>query len=102
MAAASLSTASSARAPASRWNCRNHRRTNSMARLLVVDDERNIRFRLASFFENCGHVVQTAENGQEAFELLAGDSPADLVLTDYRMAELDGVELLQRIKRQSP
>ena len=42
-----------------------------MARLLVVDDERNIRVRLASFFEGCGHVVQTAESGKEALELLA-------------------------------
>jgi two-component system, NtrC family, response regulator AlgB len=73
-----------------------------MARLLVVDDERNIRVRLASFFEGCGHVVQTAESGKEALELLASKEPADLVLTDYRMAELNGVELLQQIKRQLP
>ena len=73
-----------------------------MARLLVVDDERNIRVRLASFFEGCGHVVQTAESGKEALELLASNEPADLVLTDYRMAEVNGVELLQQIKRQLP
>src|SRR5215469_9777086 len=102
MAVASLSIASSATAPALRSNCRNHRRTNSMARLLVVDDERNIRVRLASFFEGCGHVVQTAGSGKEALELLASNESADLVLTDYRMAELNGVELLQQIKRQLP
>src|SRR5262245_50413996 len=73
-----------------------------MARLLVVDDERNIRVRLASFFEGCGHVVQTAGSGKEALELLASNESADLVLTDYRMAELNGVELLQQIKRQLP
>jgi DNA-binding NtrC family response regulator len=73
-----------------------------MARLLIVDDERNIHVRLASFFEGCGHVVQTAESGKEALELLFRNEPADLVLTDYRMAELNGVELLQQIKRQAP
>ncbi|MBV9501861.1 MAG: sigma-54-dependent Fis family transcriptional regulator [Acidobacteriaceae bacterium] len=73
-----------------------------MARLLVVDDERNIRVRLASFFEGCGHVVQTAESGKEALELLFSNEPADLVLTDYKMAELNGVELLQQIKHQAP
>jgi DNA-binding NtrC family response regulator len=73
-----------------------------MARLLVVDDERNIRIRLASFFESSGHKVQTAESGEQALELLAANGPADLVITDYRMAELNGLELLQQIKRQVP
>jgi len=73
-----------------------------MASLLVVDDERNIRVRLAGFFESCGHTVQTAENGKQALDLLLGAGPVDLVLTDYKLAELNGLELLQQIKRQAP
>jgi NtrC-family two-component system response regulator AlgB len=73
-----------------------------MTRLLIVDDEKNIRTRLAGFFESCGHKVQTAETGEQALKLLAGNGAADLVLTDYRMAELNGLELLQQIKRQAP
>ena len=73
-----------------------------MASLLVVDDERNIRVRLAGFLENCGHSVQTAETGQQALDLLSSSRPVDLVLTDYRLAELNGLELLQQIKRQTP
>src|ERR1700731_3014002 len=73
-----------------------------MANLLVVDDERNIRVRLAGFFESCGHTVQTAENGKQALDLLSGAGPVDLVLTDYKLAELNGLELLQQIKRQAP
>jgi NtrC-family two-component system response regulator AlgB len=73
-----------------------------MASLLLVDDERNIRVRLAGFFESCGHSVQTAETAKQALELLTAGSPVDLVLTDYRMAELNGLELLQQIKRQAP
>src|SRR6266478_1772235 len=73
-----------------------------MATLLVVDDERNIRVRLAGFFETCGHKVQTADSGEQAIEVLSKGGPVDLVLTDYRMAELNGLELLQHIKRQAP
>ena len=73
-----------------------------MASLLVVDDERNIRVRLAGFFESCGHKVLTAEDGKQALDSLSGDGPVDLVLTDYKLAELNGLELLQQIKRQAP
>src|SRR5215469_13992286 len=73
-----------------------------MANLLVVDDERNIRVRLAGFLENCGHVVQTAETGKQALDLLSTSGAVDLVLTDYKLAELNGLELLQQIKRHSP
>src|SRR6516165_3635521 len=73
-----------------------------MASLLVVDDERNIRVRLAGFLENCGHSVQTAETGKQALDLLSRSGQLDLVLTDYKLAELNGLELLQQIKRQAP
>jgi NtrC-family two-component system response regulator AlgB len=73
-----------------------------MAKLLIVDDEKNIRARLVSFFEGCGHEVRGAENGEQALRLLADGSAFDVVLSDYRMAELNGLELLQEIKRRSP
>jgi NtrC-family two-component system response regulator AlgB len=73
-----------------------------MAKLLIVDDERNIRNHLATFFESCGHRVLTAESARQALELLANEAGCDLVLSDYRMAEVNGLELLQRIKREHP
>jgi NtrC-family two-component system response regulator AlgB len=73
-----------------------------MAKLVVVDSERDTRARLASFFESCGHAVQTVESGEQALALLANDGSFDLVLTDYRMAEHNGLELLQQLKRQAP
>jgi two-component system, NtrC family, response regulator AlgB len=73
-----------------------------MASLLVVDDERNIRVRLAGFFESSGHSVQTAETGKQALDLLSSQGQVDLILTDYKMAELNGLELLQQIKHQAP
>ena len=73
-----------------------------MAKLLIVDDEKNIRSHLATFFESAGHHVKTAENGQQALALLAVDSGFDLMLTDYRMAEMNGLELLQETRREAP
>jgi NtrC-family two-component system response regulator AlgB len=73
-----------------------------MARILIVDDEKNIRERLASFFSSCGHQVRSTDSGQGALEVLAHGDTIDVVLTDYRMAELNGLELLTQIKRGRP
>jgi NtrC-family two-component system response regulator AlgB len=73
-----------------------------MAKLLIVDDEKNIRSHLATFFEGAGHQVKTAENGQQALALISVDPSFDLMLTDYRMAEMNGVELLQETRRHAP
>ncbi len=72
-----------------------------MARLLIVDDEKNIRANLASFFESLGHEVQTAESGRQARAMIEA-APLDLVLTDFRMAEMNGLELLAEIKKRRP
>src|SRR6266850_28479 len=72
-----------------------------MTRLLIVDDERNIRGSLVTFFESLGHTVRAAESGTQAVAMLA-ETQFDLVLTDYRMAEMSGLELLREIKRRAP
>src|SRR5712675_2689982 len=72
-----------------------------MTRLLIVDDERNIRRSLVTFFESLGHTVRAAESGTQAVALLA-ETQFDLVLTDYKMAEMSGLELLREIKRRAP
>jgi NtrC-family two-component system response regulator AlgB len=71
-----------------------------MAKLLIVDDEKNIRAHLTTFFEGCGHDLRTAEGGQQALALLTEEPGFDLVLTDYRMAEMNGYELLLHVKDQ--
>ena len=73
-----------------------------MTKLLIVDDEKNIRAHLTTFFEGCGHDVRAAEGGPQALTLLSEEPGFDLVLTDYRMAEMNGYELLQRIKARDP
>jgi two-component system, NtrC family, response regulator AlgB len=73
-----------------------------MARLLVVDDEKNIRRSLETFFLSCGHSVQLAASAREALNILASAEGFDLVLTDFRMAEMNGLELLSEIRRRFP
>ncbi|MDR1955409.1 MAG: sigma-54 dependent transcriptional regulator [Treponema sp.] len=70
-------------------------------KLLVVDDEKNIREGLAASLKMDGHEVVTAAQGDEGWKrFLKGD--IDLVITDLRMAGLSGEELLKRITAESP
>jgi two-component system, NtrC family, response regulator AlgB len=73
-----------------------------MARLLIVDDEKNIRRSLETFFLSQGHSVTAAADARAALNALAGADGFDLVLTDFRMAEMNGLELLVEIKRRFP
>jgi DNA-binding response OmpR family regulator len=69
-------------------------------RVLVVDDEPNIVMSLRFLMEREGFEVEVAASGQAAVAAL-GREPADLVLLDVMMPELDGFEVCQRI-RASP
>lgn len=73
-----------------------------MAKILIVDDEKNIRQAVSRFFESCDYQVSTAENGREALETMAKSGGFDLVLSDWRMAEMNGLELLNAIKAKYP
>jgi NtrC-family two-component system response regulator AlgB len=72
-----------------------------MANILIVDDEPNIRNHLATFVRGLGHDVELAEDGATALGVLDG-KPADVVFTDVRMAGMDGMALLQEIRRRRP
>jgi len=65
------------------------------ARVLVVDDEKLIRWSVAERLQRSGYDVQSAETGEEALTLLAA-GPPDLMLLDVRLPGIDGVETLQR------
>lgn len=72
-----------------------------MASLLIADDEKNIRSGLELAFEDEGYTVVTAADGKEAWEKLQ-KNVIDLVITDLRMPEMDGYELLKRISAAYP
>lgn len=67
-------------------------------RILVVDDEKIKRVTLADDLATQGHEVVTAADGVEALERLASGR-FDVVVTDLKMAKIDGLELLKRIKQ---
>jgi len=70
-------------------------------RILLVDDEAGIRKVLGIFLTDSGYAVTTAENGEEALKRFRELAPP-IVLTDIKMPEMDGIELLQHIKAESP
>ena len=68
--------------------------------ILLVDDEEGIRKVLGISLTDMGYLVLTAENGREAVRIFRDQSPA-IVLTDIKMPEMDGLELLRRIKKDN-
>jgi DNA-binding NtrC family response regulator len=69
--------------------------------ILIVDDELLIRDLLYDFFVNQGWQPSMAENGQKALAILEKDR-IDLVLTDIRMPEMDGLELTSEMRQLYP
>jgi len=70
-------------------------------KLLLVDDEEGIRKVLGISLSDLGYQVLTAENGEEALEIFRRENPP-IVLTDIKMPVMDGIELLRKIKDESP
>ncbi|MBE7517047.1 MAG: sigma-54-dependent Fis family transcriptional regulator [Chloracidobacterium sp.] len=70
-----------------------------MARLLVVDDEKNLRLVVQKEMARQGHDVEVAEDGEAAWSLIQ-EHDFDLVLCDINMPRLDGMALLRRIMEQ--
>jgi YesN/AraC family two-component response regulator len=72
-----------------------------MAKILVIDDEEQIRGLLKRIFQAQGHMVITADNGAVGLKMMAQE-PFDLVITDIFMPEKEGMETIIEIKRDFP
>jgi len=68
-----------------------------MKKILLVDDEENIRFVYEEEFKDAGYDVISASNGIDALALFERDKP-DLVILDIQMPGLNGIEVLRRMK----
>ncbi len=70
----------------------------TVKKVLVVDDEKGIRFLLSEVLLNQGYEVSLARDGQESLDKLEKDH-FDLVVTDINMPRLDGVAMLKNMKK---
>lgn len=71
------------------------------AHVLLVDDDASLLRLLGMRLESRGYRVTTAESGSEALRRLEAERP-DIVLSDLRMDEMDGLALFQAIQREVP
>jgi two-component system, NtrC family, response regulator PilR len=72
-----------------------------MSKLLIVDDEQGMRQLLSIVFGREGHAVRVAENGRRALDLLR-EEPADLIISDVKMPDMGGIELLRAAREFIP
>jgi DNA-binding NtrC family response regulator len=69
--------------------------------IMVVDDEEIVRESLFHWFKKYGHMVETASSGFEALDKLE-NYPFQLLFVDIKMPEMDGIELLEKVKTEYP
>ena len=67
--------------------------------ILVADDESHILHVVSLKLRNAGYRVLTARDGQEAFELAVAENP-DLLITDYHMPHMNGLEVCRKLKQE--
>lgn len=72
-----------------------------MARVLIIDDDRQIRTLMRQVLTRAGHEVAEAENGVEGLAAFV-DAPADLAVIDIYMPEWNGWETIRAIEQESP
>jgi len=72
-----------------------------LGKILVVDDERGMREFLTIMLQKEGHDVASASNGKEAVSLI-GQQTFDIVITDLKMPQLDGIGVLRTVKESAP
>lgn len=73
-----------------------------MGRILVVDDDAANRYFMVVALRQFGHEVVEARTGLEALDIIERDSTFDLILSDLRMPQLDGVHLMDEFRRRFP
>jgi len=72
-----------------------------MARILVIDDDDEVRGMVKEILVRVGHDVAEAVNGEEGLQIFA-EEPTDLVITDIFMPEKEGLETIRELKRIYP
>ena len=73
----------------------------SIVRILLVDDNAHGLTARRAVLEELGHKIVTASNGADALELFS-ESKFEVVVTDYKMPRMDGLELIKRLRKHTP
>ncbi len=73
-----------------------------MSKILIIDDEANLRTMMQLTLEHSGYSVEVAEDGPSGLEKYRNGDHYDLVLLDQRMPGMNGMEVLQDIRRENP
>ena len=72
-----------------------------MARILIIDDDANLRTILGHVLKEAGHEVNVAADGPEGIKQHRA-APADLIITDLFMPEQEGLETIRQLHREFP
>ncbi len=73
-----------------------------MARVLVVDDDDAQRFLIDVILQRAGHACVSAGSATEALKILMRDNAFDVIMTDVRMPEMDGVRFVKELNQHHP
>ena len=71
-------------------------------KILCVDDEKNVLKALRRLFMDEDYEILTASSGEEGLEILGNESPIQVIISDYRMPGMNGVDFLQKIYERWP
>jgi len=69
--------------------------------IFVIDDSQTMLMSLQGILERAGHRVKTAPNAEEALGILKGGYKPHLVITDYHMGAMNGIDLVREVRRMS-
>ena len=72
-----------------------------MAKILIIDDDPQIRRLVVEILANAGHEIFDVKDGEEGLRLVQTQRPA-LVITDILMPEIDGLEVIRELRRDTP
>ncbi|MFC1591735.1 response regulator [Thermodesulfobacteriota bacterium] len=70
-----------------------------MIKILIVEDDENIREIFSRMVETLGHEAVGCSNGRQAWDRLCAAADIDLIITDVKMPEMDGRELVSLVRR---
>ncbi len=67
-------------------------------KILIIDDDKHVRYSFILILKNQGYIINAVESGEKGIEELSKDDDYDLILLDLKMPGMDGIETLKHIR----